>query len=860
VRTLTEILTRVDTGAEVIAGAGTFRYVRDPGGTLQLSVHLAGGADPSGSPVLVETVFCMTIAGLVREHLVQPDLGEEKFLDAGIDLWDDPTTPTEWLTAHTGGFTANQDDPLQGTSGFSCRLQGNLVAGTEGIIYQAPSNVDSGSFNRFFGLYLTPRTFPATASLNVRVGTTTALSADGRTSVGSLGLGLTLEPSRGKVRAFLFDFISHETAPQWAIVLHNTNATACEAWVDNLSGRMVHGWDFYEPRVAPGGLPETSQGATDIFPGSETTGSGEVRLINGDGAMWEMFSPNPWSFSSRQVEILLGGVFQGGQEIAFNDLWHAFSGVINGEEAPSVDDREAVIPIEDVRTLLESKLPRNSYTDVWTGVEARDAGRARALVFGIKFHARPARVGISGTGTGYGIYELCDTTGWPTGIGGAGPAAGGAVYAYPDEESADKQDDTKRVELDSTVDYSTDLGDGTMEILHDVRVIHITRENNKIDFHIGGADLVATIPGGYYIIGNGDPSITTFRRGLLEEIRSQLSTVSGVSIGGSYDESTHLVTLFRAKGTLTFKWNTGINSATSIGPTLGFDGGADDTGGVSYVADSALFTDPDSTHIVRADIAGIADDAAGTYTGTPGDTIQKASDILRFILIEILKVPSWRVDMTSFLAARASNPEPLGVYLGALNGPDSSLTLAEFIDRLEAGAMSDIGPDGSGVFRFGSRTKALPADAPHLRDNDYLSFRGFFVPSEVFRHIRLNYDRNPVTGQPRTVEADVEEAELLHGRSQEVAFEVYLTQEADVIAVMASYVALAQAPVRHFCAVVKGKLLKTNVGDQILITRRLALTGVGASDVTGDVMRVYAIKKNHLTHRCEVYMHTNVLS
>jgi hypothetical protein len=235
-------------------------------------------------------------------------------------------------------------------------------------------------------------------------------------------------------------------------------------------------------------------------------------------------------------------------------------------------------------------------------------------------------------------------------------------------------------------------------------------------------------------------------------------------------------------------------------------------------------------------------------------------DILRFILIEILKVPSWRVDMTSFLAARASNPEPLGVYLGALNGPDSSLTLAEFIDRLEAGAMSDIGPDGSGVFRFGSRTKALPADAPHLRDNDYLSFRGFFVPSEVFRHIRLNYDRNPVTGQPRTVEADVEEAELLHGRSQEVAFEVYLTQEADVIAVMASYVALAQAPVRHFCAVVKGKLLKTNVGDQILITRRLALTGVGASDVTGDVMRVYAIKKNHLTHRCEVYMHTNVLS
>ena len=110
--------------------------------------------------------------------------------------------------------------------------------------------------------------------------------------------------------------------------------------------------------------------------------------------------------------------------------------------------------------------------------------------------------------------------------------------------------------------------------------ITITTANNKLDFSETGPVVgVATIPAAVY----ADPEA------LATAIQTALQAAATVdTLTCSYNNSTGKFTLASDGTTFSLLWNTGANTANTIGTTIGFAVAADDTGALTYTSDSAL--------------------------------------------------------------------------------------------------------------------------------------------------------------------------------------------------------------------------------------------------------------------------------
>ncbi len=107
--------------------------------------------------------------------------------------------------------------------------------------------------------------------------------------------------------------------------------------------------------------------------------------------------------------------------------------------------------------------------------------------------------------------------------------------------------------------------------------IEITSSTEVIDFDIGGGALAASV------------AVKTYKTP--HELASALQTAM-VAAGGTgctvvYSNTTGKFTIAKASGTLSLLWNTGTNTASTIGTKLGFSVAADDTASLSYAADNA---------------------------------------------------------------------------------------------------------------------------------------------------------------------------------------------------------------------------------------------------------------------------------
>lgn len=95
--------------------------------------------------------------------------------------------------------------------------------------------------------------------------------------------------------------------------------------------------------------------------------------------------------------------------------------------------------------------------------------------------------------------------------------------------------------------------------------------NKFIDFDIGGSDLLSTLIEGEYTAQT-----------LATHIAAKMTASAGTTISCSYSTSTNKFTISKASGTLNLLWDSGANTANSVGSSIGFDVTSDDTGSLSY--------------------------------------------------------------------------------------------------------------------------------------------------------------------------------------------------------------------------------------------------------------------------------------
>jgi hypothetical protein len=809
VRTEAELLTRVDG----TPGAGQFSFdvENQISGEYRLQVRLTDGTSPAGHSVKADFAFYYSDYGCY-----QPALEDDAMIDGDLDIWTDPVTPTNYTAAAASGATAtaiNRDSSTVFSGSFSAKLTATLVPGGHYRWRTTTSMVTvAGQMYRFSGYYRTDQSNGTTILpvLSIQDGTN-FITANGRDFVSATDPArfLTLADSRSAWSHFSIDFIATAAVESLIFGLYNPAAggtSAGSAWFDKLQFRRIRQFVYYEPRL--GSVPQIQRGRNTIFFDPPQIGSGTLTLRNGDqyGSGDGYFQTLFGRYIAARGDVIhrtAGRYPNGGNEILLEDML-VDRGVMT---RPEVADDAVSLNVDSQMVVYKEKLPLRKINpaDAPSG-ESRDTARGRLLIFGGSFGCRPTRIAKSGT-TGYGTYEGVD----PKYVTSNPPTVSATGLAYSSEEAAGKASLQEQV---SQAAFST--ADATIiQMNTDIKTVRIrSGVNDLLDFDQGAGALVAQIPAGLYCVNSGAPTLTS-------AIQAALNA-AGTGFTVTYSDTTHKYTIAKSAGTLNLRLTSAAaNASKSAWRTIGFTATTDKTGALSYTADTAMFTDCDSDHIVRMNIVGYKDDASGTYTGSAGATITNSMDVAYFLLRKVFGLAAARFDLGALANVRSLDRD-LKVTIGkrseSVTDPDT-LELGEILSRLENSSGIDCIWDGD-RFTFVRRDNTTPSTIVDIYDRDIVAFKALpYEEDDLASTVTLGYEDDTNTGVRHTVvNESAQGLVLLGGIGSPKIFETY-NYSANVNARLPEFVANTENVRRRFILTVKGVGMSLRYMDKIRINR-----------------------------------------
>lgn len=140
--------------------------------------------------------------------------------------------------------------------------------------------------------------------------------------------------------------------------------------------------------------------------------------------------------------------------------------------------------------------------------------------------------------------------------------------------------------------------------------LEVTSSNDDLDFVDDGGTKVASMTNKLY----KDPI------DLAEEISSKMNAASVDVITVTYSSSTGKYTLASDGSTFSLLWDSGGNTATTIGELIGFDTSADDTGSLTYTGDNAITLAAEFTPVFDSSNPLVAKDNI-VFLGTFSDNV-----------------------------------------------------------------------------------------------------------------------------------------------------------------------------------------------------------------------------------------------
>jgi hypothetical protein len=409
-----------------------------------LYVHLTDGTDPSAQGV--EAEFLLPFATNAGVH---PSLGPNRIVNGGFENWTGAALDS-WTAGGSGGTeTEGSTDPLTGSTTLDYVLAGGTI-GVTILNYQDFATVPGATY-RFSGAYR--NSVPAVRARILVYDTVGAVyvQPDGKTTAASASSSMTLGDTENQWKRFTFDFIAPSTATNTRVQLlaaDNTPGAAGTVSFDDVTFYCVHRWNYYAGRISSASVPTVGTSSNDVFFGGKQTGIGSVTLLNQD-SYFETLAGLDWI--NRKCYIKVGGAYSPDADatagastaavpISYDDFRTSMVGLI---QSWKVDDAEATLDLEDIRSTYLQTLPPRTYNENdYADLADADNGKYVPLWFGAKNYIKPVRIGIGASvgpalASGYGIYKLADTVDAPNGI-----KAIDDVHFYEDEESAVAVDDS----------------------------------------------------------------------------------------------------------------------------------------------------------------------------------------------------------------------------------------------------------------------------------------------------------------------------------------------------------------------------------------------------------------------------------
>lgn len=768
---------------------GTYRW----DDVARLYVHPFSNLNPNRGVIAAQLGWYVATVG--EWH---PALGPDKLINGDFETWNSSSDVASWTETTTAGCAVAKEATIVRRGSFSCKLSATNATNPEAAVDQDLLAVPAAGMYRVDGYYQTSvgNAVPAFVRFGIPGSSQFALS-DGRNF--DSGDGAQLSETAGEWRRFTFDVRA------WAAGTFNLRlrmkktgaALSGVVYFDRVRVRPIFRWNYWEPRLQDSGVPGVEAAAQDVFFGGRTVGSGSLGITNADRILDPALGNLDWI--GAETRLMIGGAFPDHQYLTIDDYRTQFTAYVQRIQA---DDAFVSVELLDSKANVHRQIPFRLFSNAtFLNLDSTLEGKARRILIGTKTGIEPARIDLTPS-TSLPIVEICDTTESPNGIKSID-----AVYAYVTTDDADARNATRRITLAAGTDYSTDLANGRVTVL---------RDPGPYELLAGTSDRLEINVGAGRLIGNLTPGLYT-GAGLAAHAQAVLvALAAGITV--AYSETTHLFTVAKASGTLQLLMpGDGAKfQARNAWRVFGITADSDLTGSLSYVATTSVYLGIEKL-VLRVDAKGFADDASGTYTGTPNAVIEKAPDVVRLIWRRFMAQPASAIDDASFVAARTTTPQPLGIYVQDL------VDTSAIFETIEASVIAAIVLDGEGMLYFDPYTNVVDAGAPLLENADLLEAlveqRGV---DDTYAEVKILYDEDPATGSKKNVVVATPRVKLQMNRPDAREFDTYLTSRSDAATLANNVATLSSAGPRIATVKVRGRLLDRRLGQQVTLTRSRA--------------------------------------
>lgn len=238
---------------------------------------------------------------------------------------------------------------------------------------------------------------------------------------------------------------------------------------------------------------------------------------------------------------------------------------------------------------------------------------------------------------------------------------------------------------------------------------------------------------------------------------------------------------------------------------------------------------------IRAEVSSLECDIEGAEkTGAMIDTV---ADFMEYLVGTILGKAASLLDSTYLSDLATDRTQKIKVYLD-----QDDLTVGQVIGKLEAGQLWKLIPLLDGTYATVVYESGEPANTPHFRDEDYLSFRMWRDYDSVRQIVKVKYDENPQKTEfkAKTIASDI--ARFFYRNEETLEVETYLAEAAGAAWLAGALGPMYEQPPLMCEFEVHGYGLDLIPGrDKVKLTRTRAMYTGGALDAV--LFRILKLQK-----------------
>ena len=239
------------------------------------------------------------------------------------------------------------------------------------------------------------------------------------------------------------------------------------------------------------------------------------------------------------------------------------------------------------------------------------------------------------------------------------------------------------------------------------------------------------------------------------------------------------------------------------------------------------------------------------------DLMTNASDIVKFLLLEVLGIPSGKLNSASFVQAKIDNEFELAKYVRYRRNAST------YFAEIERSVMGNLYINNSGEFQF-DIWNPTGAEDDDMVDAEMEYFKTTSPINKLFEGIKVYYNAKPYVRQEMIIEGESDTYNVLEGtnnRSKYVDKQVsafkhiytWIKTLADVTIHRDRLLLLTDAPIIEIDVLANGiKFFTRKPGDILKVTRTIAPTTTGAySDQSFQIVK---IRKQFSNRTCSMIL------